>query len=167
MRKMLLLLALTTCMNAAADPWGSSRPNTPDILLWWAGSGQYHEEANDAGLYLESVSNYDGNPAESAGAAHVKVDNLLMGSDYGLTYCDGTTNPSNLHCQGQMIISINADLIAENNQNLRNSWCHEIGHMAGANHVPGYGLSGGCMHTYTHEYYHQHHIDVHLQWTDD
>lgn len=129
-----------------------------------------HDELNDAGLYLESVSNYDGSQASDESNADVLLDNLYSGGGYGETYCVGSINTENF-CEGQIVLSVNPTLIEQHGRNLRTTWCHEIGHMAGANHLlpQTYGINTGCVHSAVHgqphEHYHEHHITDHLQWT--
>lgn len=163
-------LVLVLCHSAFADPPAASgKLNEQVFPVEWVGTGSPPQAGQDASVYLESVSDYDGNlcdPFIPPGFCVIKLYTHNLHNDpdeYGLTTCD-SGSVSNGYCTGSKTGSIHPTLIAQHGRDEENIWCHEFGHVIGANHVPGYGITSGCLHDWEDLTYHLHHISDHLQW---
>lgn len=117
------LLVSVSCPVAFADSGSGFQPDEQHFEVFWTGSGSPPDEAQDASVYAESVSNYDGTqcdpsfpspPYPSCADPDLEAHDGYSGGpegQFGLTTCVGGLVDG--LCTGKIVLGMNYDVITE------------------------------------------------------
>ncbi len=169
-RVCLICVALVLGSIAVADnPFTGGTISTQDFWAAWNGPTEFPPDAaNAAAVYADSISDYDGSHCTRVFMAAlsypcpetVHLEGTVLAEHQGqagFVFCNGSIDNDG-YC-----IGVTEVFVSPNYDDDQTTWCHEFGHAMGAAHDSG---RGDCLDTWeqTSTEYHQHHIDVHLQY---